>query len=99
MIPTSCGLDADGLSAQLARYRAVGHAAEIVERSPGRLVLSVGDQIADTTIADLIAVENDCCPFFELMWQSGQRRLAIGVADPAHEPDLALIATALVADG
>lgn len=98
MIPSSCGLDADGLRAQLGRYRAVGEAAEIVEQIQTRLVLAVGDQVPEATINDLIEVEHECCPFFELTWQPRRRRFTIAVADSRHAPDLELIVAALATE-
>jgi hypothetical protein len=38
----SCTLDADGLRAQLGRYRTVGRGAVLVEQTPRRLVVEVG---------------------------------------------------------
>lgn len=80
---------------QLARYRAAGEAAIIVERSPRRLAIRVSDATPDRTIEGLIAVERGCCPFFECSWEPRERELAMAVVHAEHEPALDAIAHAL----
>jgi hypothetical protein len=62
-----CSLDAPGLRAQLARYRAVGSTIESLEREPNLLTarLSGAD---DALVRELIAVERGCCPMFRIQW-------------------------------
>jgi len=94
MVAASCSLDEAGLSAQLARYRAVGDAARLIDRQPRRIVLEgVGD--VDREVEELIAVERECCPFFELEWDPEARRFSVAVAGVDHEPGLDAIAYSL----
>ena len=95
MAPASCSLDDHELHKQLARYRSVGEGATVIERAPRRIVIAVSDVVPDAVIAELVAVENDCCPFFELDWQPAVRQLMVGVPDGEHEPALEAIAFAL----
>lgn len=95
LAPPSCSLDADGLRAQLHRYRAVGASATYVRRAPRSLEVGVAADTSDALVAELVAVERACCPFFALDWNAGARRLVVGVAGVEHEPALDAIADAL----
>jgi len=98
MVPASCSLDQDGLSAQLERYRAAGAGAQIVEQDSRRLVIRVSDQASTAAIEQLVAVERGCCPFFELDWEPDARVLGVAVSRAEHEPALGAIAAALGLD-
>jgi hypothetical protein len=95
MLPASCSLDADGLRMQIDRYRAVGRGSTGLERDPRRLVIRAGDQVPETLIETLLAVETECCPFFDLDWEPAPRRLSIAVTSSEHEPALQALATAI----
>ena len=94
MVP-SCALDESGLRSQLERYRQAGRNARLIERTPRRLVADLGDDVDTELVAETVAVERDCCPFFALTWEPGRRRLTIAVSQAAHEPALDAIAFAL----
>ena len=91
----SCALDESGLRSQLERYRQAGRNAHLIERTPRRLVAALGDDVDAELVAETVAVERDCCPFFALTWEPDQRRLTIAVSQAAHEPALDAIAFAL----
>ena len=95
MAPAACSLDEEELRAQLARYRAVGARAEVLERRKQRLVIRVSHPVSDLTVEELVAVERHCCPFFDLGWEQRRRRLSISVSRPEEEPALDAIAAAL----
>ncbi len=90
-----CSLDDRSLRTQLGRYRAVAEAATVIVRDQRRLAVRVGEDVPDSVVDELVAVERECCPFFELRWESAERRLAVSVADAEHEPALAVIGYAL----
>lgn len=46
-------------------------------------------------VAETIAIERECCPFFALTWEPDRRRLTISVPQAAHEPAIDAIAFAL----
>ena len=94
----SCELDADGLRAQAERYRRAGAGAELLERSPRRLVARLRDEVGVSDVTEAIAIERECCPFYEVDWDPGSRRLSFRVARAEHEPALAAIAFALGLD-
>jgi hypothetical protein len=98
MAPESCSLDEPGLTAQRERYRQLGTEATVIGRSAMRLVIRVDDAVAGDLVDDLIAVERECCPFFELSWDPASRSFAVSVAEPRHRPALDAIAYALDPD-
>jgi hypothetical protein len=95
MAPAACSLDQATLRAQLARYRSAGAGAIALERTPRRLAIRVAGGTAEKEIAELIAVEQACCPFFRMDWTARERVLAISVMRPEEEPALEAIAFAL----
>ncbi len=95
MAPAACSLDQAELRAQLARYRAIGSAADLLQWSRHRLVIRVGDRVSDPVVEELVAVERRCCPFFDLGWEPERRHLSISVSRSEEEPALDAIAYAL----
>ncbi len=98
MAPESCSLDEPGLTAQRKRYRQLGTGATVIGRSAMRLVIGVDDAVAGDLIDELIAVERECCPFFELRWDPASRSFAVSVAESRYRPALDAIAYALDPD-
>jgi hypothetical protein len=95
MAPPYCSLDEIGLSAQLDRYRNVGEAATLLERSPQRVRIQLGKAVPDDVVSELIEVEKSCCPFFDLRWDPSSRQLSIGVSRSDEEPALDALVYAL----
>jgi hypothetical protein len=91
----SCALDESGLREQLARYRAVGHGARLLERTPRRLVVEIDGAVEKDLVEEVLAVERECCPFFTLDWMAEARRFVVSVSTVEHEPALDAIAFAL----
>lgn len=91
----SCALDEVGLRSQLERYRKAGENARLIERTPRRLVADLGQDVDAELVAETVAIERECCPFFGLTWEPDRRRLTISVSHAAHEPAIDAIAFAL----
>jgi hypothetical protein len=91
----SCTLDPQGLRLQYERYRRAGKRARLVERSDRRIVVDLGDGVDVATVEELLVVERECCPFFELDWDAESKRLSISVAHAHEEPALGAIEYAL----
>ena len=83
------------MRAQLARYRALGRRARLLERTPKRMLVQLDDNVDAAMVEEVIALERECCPFFTIEWQSESRRLAVAVSAAEHEPALGAIAFAL----
>lgn len=94
-IAPSCALEEDGRRAQAARYRLAGEGAIVLEHGPRRLSVRLGEQIDVGRVQELIAIERECCPFFEIGWDPASRKLTIAVRRGHDEPALAAIALAL----
>jgi hypothetical protein len=90
-----CSLSEVELSGQLARYRSVGHVATALEKSPRRIAVRVSDGTPAAAIEALVAVEQQCCPFFDMAWEPRDRTLTISVPDADHEPALDALVQAL----
>jgi hypothetical protein len=95
----SCALDEGGLREQARRYRRAGAGARVIERTRRALVVELDGGVDGRLVDEAVAVERECCPFFTLDWQPDRRRLAVSVAQAAHEPALDAIAFALGLDG
>jgi hypothetical protein len=91
----ACSLDAPGLIAQRERYRELGRGARLIERTSARLVVELYEGLDTGLLEQTLAIERECCPFFELRWESATRRLEVSVAAAAHAPALDAIAHSL----
>ncbi len=91
----ACRLDAEGARRQAERYRALASHAEGLSRHPGALVARFDATVDRDLVARALAVERECCPFFELGYDEAARRLEISVADGDLEPALDALAAAL----
>jgi hypothetical protein len=91
----SCALDEIGLQAQLKRYRAAGAGAALVARDRRELTVDLDRRVDTALVETMLAVERECCPFFDLRWEPDSRRLTIAVTHAEHEPALDAIAFAL----
>lgn len=91
----SCSLDEAGLRQQLERYRQAGRYARLFERTPRSLAIDFEPRVDVGLVEQTIAVERECCPFFDLRWEADVRRLTISVSQAEHQPALDAIAFAL----
>jgi hypothetical protein len=91
----SCGLDEAGARSQYARYRTAGAGARLVHRTRSRLVVDLDEKVDPKLVGELLAVEAECCPFFELGWTPDVRRLSGSVSHKRYEPALDAIMFAL----
>ena len=80
---------------QHERRRAAGQGASLIERTPRRLTVGLSRQADPQLVEELLATERECCPFFDLAWDSAHRRLTFAVSDADHEPALEAISFAL----
>ena len=69
--------------------------AQVLDDEPCRLVILVAESVAERVVAELIAVERECCPFFRLDWQPAGRCLTVGVGRADEAPALDAIRHAL----
>jgi hypothetical protein len=97
-LAASCALDAAELRAQQGRYRRVGARARVIERTPRRIVVELDRSVGQALVEQTLAIERECCPFYELGWEPELRLLSIAVAHAEHAPALEAIAFSLGID-
>ena len=92
---SACALDERGIQQQLKRYRELGRCATATERTPRRLTIELDERVGGQLVSELLATERECCPFLDLLWEPGPRRLTFAVSQAEHEPVLNGISKAL----
>ena len=95
VLPASCALGVDGARVQGARYARVAASATRIDPRTDLIVIGLGDAADTRLIEELIATENECCPFYRFDFRPELERLTIGVDSPEHRPALDAIAAAL----
>jgi hypothetical protein len=95
VITASCSLDADGVRAQVERYARLAASATRIHRREDVIVIGLRGDGDARLIEELIATENECCPFYRFDFRPELERLTIGVDSPEHRPALDAIAAAL----
>jgi hypothetical protein len=93
----SCALDEQGLKEQRARYARLAASVTNAERRNDRLHFRFAEDFDRTTLTKAIAVERECCPFFEIAFDADTRELSVGVSDRRMLPALEAIEFALAA--
>jgi hypothetical protein len=96
---SDCRLDSGGLRTQRQRYARLGLAAEAIERKPGSLSVRFGADLDRGLLAETIAIELECCPFFSFDYSPTERLLRIGVEAAEQEAALDALAFALGGGG
>jgi hypothetical protein len=94
-VSMACSLDAAGQGRQRDRYAEIGSAVISHGRTDTRLVAELDAAVDVGLVEEALAIERECCPFFELAYDPGTRELIVGVEDPGKTPALDAIAHAL----
>lgn len=92
-----CRLDLPALRRQRDRYRRIGRQVTRAARRPSTLEVGFDADVDEPLLAETLAIERRCCPFFRLDYDSAARRLSVSV-EPGHEPALDAIEHALGLD-
>jgi hypothetical protein len=95
---TACELGRDGLRRQLDRYRHLGREVEAIESDGNSLTVRFPPTVDEALMAEAIAVEQQCCPFFTIRFDAVDGRLSFTVAEPAQRPALDAIRYAFTDD-
>jgi hypothetical protein len=82
-IPIACSLDAEGLGVRHEEIRALGASFHGRSNEGGAVVLRF-DLGARDTVADLIRMERECCPFFDFDLTERDGELRLRVTAPAQ---------------
>ena len=92
----NCALDETGLSEQRSRYERLAPSVDRIERSGEVVLVEFGDTLDRDELDQALAVERDCCPFFEFRFE-GERRLHVTVREAEQLPALDAITHAFEA--
>ena len=91
----SCALDAQGLAGQRERHRRLAPAVVKLERVGDLLLIDFAPGFDRHALDELIAVERECCPFFDFRFDPRSRHLEVAVHDPEAAAAIDAIAAAL----
>jgi hypothetical protein len=82
----SCSLDSDARREQFARFARVATSVVAVEREPRLVRFRLDESVDRDVLEELIAIESECCPFYEFDLSGDV--LAIGVGTDEFAPAL-----------
>jgi hypothetical protein len=91
----SCALDEAGLQEQRARYVRLAPSVARLNREDAALEVEFAEGFDKRTLEETIAVERECCPFFEFEFDEAERRLRITVREAEQAPALDALALSL----
>jgi hypothetical protein len=91
----SCSIDEAGLEDQRARHARLSPSVVRLERTAEAIVLEFDENFDREALDSLIAVERECCPFFEFDFDPTERRLRVTVGEADHAPALDALGAAL----
>ena len=97
-LPLACSLDETAMAAQRARYAVVARHVQSVASGERSLRARIDETLDGAVLRELIEVERECCPFFEIGYDAAERLLSVSVSSEEHAPSLQAIAYALRAD-
>jgi hypothetical protein len=93
-----CRLDLESARRQRDRYRTLGGQASGIRRGSKSVIIKFDPELDQTLLEETIAVEKDCCPFFEFDYSQEELTLTIGVGRDEQRPALDALAFALGSD-
>jgi hypothetical protein len=91
----SCALDETGMREQRARYSLLAGSVTRIEREPDATVIYFDQHLDRQVLRRALAVERECCPFFDFAFDEQDRRLRATVTDTDQLPALDAVAHAL----
>jgi hypothetical protein len=97
-LPLACSLDETAMAAQRARYAVVARHVQSVASGERSLRARIDETLDGAVLRELIEVERECCPFFEIGYDAAERLLSVSVSTEEHAPALQAIAHALRSD-
>jgi hypothetical protein len=93
-LPT-CALDEAGVQAQQARHARLAPSVTNLERQAETVLFAFSDDYDRQALEEMVAVEKQCCPFFDFAFNEGKRELTVGVKEEEMLPALEAIAAHL----
>jgi hypothetical protein len=75
----SCALDEAGIQAQQARYADLAPCVTTLEREPEAVLVEFREDFDRDLLEEALAVERECCPFFQFHFEDSRPRLRVTV--------------------
>jgi hypothetical protein len=97
-LPLACSLDETAMAAQRARYAVVARHVQSLASGERSLKARIDETLDGAVLRELIEVERECCPFFEIAYDAAERLLSVSVSSEEHAPALQAIAHSLRSD-
>jgi hypothetical protein len=91
----SCSIDEAGLEDQRARHSRLSPSVVRLVRTDEAIEVDFDEDFDREALQSLIAVERECCPFFEFDFDPAERRLRVTVRETEQAPALDALAAAL----
>jgi hypothetical protein len=91
----SCALDEAGVQAQQARHARLAPSLISFERRGEAVLFGFGETYDRQALEEMVAVEKQCCPFFEFTIDRAKRELRVSVTEKEMVPALEAIASHL----
>jgi hypothetical protein len=91
----SCALTEEGVREQRARYGRLARHTGRVRREPEAVIIEFDEDFDREALDEALAVERQCCPFFQFAFDEARRRLRVTVGDPEQLPALDAMAHAV----
>ena len=91
----SCALGESGLREQRARYASLASRVTRLQREPEAVLIEFCEALDQETLDHALAVERECCPFFQFELDERKRQLTVTVREAEQAPALDAIAAHL----
>lgn len=91
----SCALDEAGVREQRARYAGLAPSVTRLEREAEAVSIEFHEDFDREALDQALAVERECCPFFQFEFDESERRLRATVREADQLPALDAMAHAL----
>jgi hypothetical protein len=91
----SCALDENGMQEQRARHARLARSVIRQEHLGESVRFTFASDLDRAALAEMVAVEEQCCPFFKFSFAETERQLLVTVSDQEMLPALEAIASAL----
>jgi hypothetical protein len=91
----SCALDEQEVKEQQARHARLAPSVTNLERPGETVIFTFSEDYDRLALEEMVAVEEQCCPFFRFAFDEGKRELTVGVKEVEMLPALDAIASHL----
>jgi hypothetical protein len=95
----TCALDEQGIQEQRRRHARLAPSVTNIERGDEAVEIRFAPGFDRQTLGEMVAVEEECCPFFQFDFDERKRQLTVTVLEAEQAPALDAIAAQLTGGG